>query len=296
MTTKFFNNQRVVLTRDLGNDLKAGMIGTTHIVQPLWSEFPFSNRFAVIEFDEIIGWHATRMLGMAKVLIEHFCVPVMDMPYDDELIYKQDPNREYWFVDEPKPSPDFDPANEDLSNPDLDETQKVEVVTDDAIAKWQQWELDNPDDEDGDAYELHPSECDECPSCGDDLVTSTTRDKNGNVVYTDVCSQCGYEHEEIEWHSYPYEVVSDDVIAQMQAKYPTADYPRRYGSLFVSINEYGKVKRGMVGKLYWSKESPKSSDGIEFVCEDGERQWYRWIWDDVVPYDPELVAENNKPA
>lgn len=183
---------------------------------------------------------------------------------------------------------------------DDDDTEKVETVTDDTephIAKWQQWELDNPDDEDGDEYELHPSECDECPSCGGDLVSSVTS-HNGNAIYTDVCAICGYTNNDIEWREYPYEMVSDDVILVMQSKFTGNAYhhAKKYGGLYIAIRDFGDVKRGMVGKYYWSKSAPNSSDGMWFTLPDGSECWHRWIWDDVVPYEPELVAENNKPA
>jgi hypothetical protein len=229
MATKFFDEQRVVLTRDLGDDLKAGMQGQACIVLPLWEEFPFANRFAVIMFDEIMGWHATRMLGTARVLIEHFCVPVMDeMLADDELIYTQDKNEEYWFVNVPK----SDLANED-------DTQEI-VIEDDA--------------ESDEEFEQ---------------VGATAFD---------------------DWQAHPYEMVSDEVIDAMLAKYPNYSYhyPRIFGGLYIAITNHMSVKRGMVGKYYFSPSSPTSSDRIFFTLPNGEKFSDRWLWEFVVPYTPNI--------
>jgi hypothetical protein len=223
--SKFEDGQRVILTRDLGDDLQAGMTGVVHVVS---HGFCGDGDFApVIEFDSRIGWHVTRMLGMSRVLIADFCVAVRDeYPHDEDIIYHHNPDWCTWYMRSICPSPDFDPDG-DISNPNLDDTQKIEVVTDD--------------------------------ECGDVIE---------------------------KWEAHPYETVSDDVIAQMQAKFPdfAYNYDQKRGALYIATKDFGDVKRGMVGKLYWSPSSPTSSDGILFTLPNGEKDWNRWVWEYVVPY------------
>lgn len=64
---------------------------------------------------------------------------------------------------------------------------------------WFDEDFDDFDDEDfEDECELHPSEFDECPDCGGELVSSTIN-RGHVIIRTDICLDCGYISEKTEY-------------------------------------------------------------------------------------------------
>lgn len=81
------------------------------------------------------------------------------------------------------------------------QSQSVSDDTEPHVFAYNQWLANNPDDDEDDEpdddwdEEYHPSECDECPECGSDLVSKSESEGDGVFIHVDTCPVCGWSDE-----------------------------------------------------------------------------------------------------